>query len=149
MPYIVKELLFVAGAVLLAVLFLYDSLSLANSAAKFPRLVAGYIILLAGIMGLQAVRRHKSGGESAPSGREPVKIQRICLFLCLLLAYVSLVEPLGFFVATPLYIACAFWYLRATNPITAIAIVLGLSLLIYCVFVEFLHLPVPMGFLEE
>ncbi|GHV53821.1 hypothetical protein FACS1894206_05280 [Deltaproteobacteria bacterium] len=146
MRYVVKELLFVIGAIVLALLFFVESRMLTDSAAMFPRMMASAIIVLAAVMGIQAVRKSRIKVEDT---REPVQVKRICIFLGILVCYMALVEPLGYFIATPLYIVAAYLYLRAVSPAAAIAIAVGFALLIYGIFVQILHLPVPMGLLAS
>ncbi len=148
MPYFMKEILFASASVGLALLFLFESRSLNASAAMFPRILIGVIILLAIIMSVQAIKEHKrkAGEETAPE--TPINYKRICVFLAILISYIALVEPLGYFVVTPVYIVAAFLYLRAVKPITAIVVSLGFTAFVFAVFVLLLHLPVPMGLFD-
>ena len=146
MPYVFKEIIFAAGSILLAVLFLIESRRLTDSAAMFPRILIGIIILLAILMGIQAVRESRNKKEERPA--QPVLLTRLVSILIILVSYVALVEPLGYFIATPLYIFVAYFYLRAVKPVTALAIAVGFPAFIFALFVMVLHLPVPMGLLD-
>ncbi len=149
MPRVLKELLFACGAVGLALLFIIQSFNLSLSAAFFPRLLAGLIIFLALLMVLNALREQKRmqlAGEVEVV--EPINIQLVCIFMGIIIAYVALVEPLGYFIATPLFIVGSYLFLRALSLKWALLVAAGFCVLVYGVFVTVLHLPVPLGIME-
>lgn len=147
MRYFAKELFFTLGTTGLALLFLFYSQELTDSAAMLPRILCGLILLLSALMALNAIRTEKHGEHAAQEARPPVNLKRIWGFIFLLVGYVVLVQPLGYFVITPVFILFACWFLRATAPVRAICIAIGFSVLVYLVFVRLLFLPVPMGIL--
>ena len=138
-----KESLFALFVSTLGVLFWVQTSTLTDSAAMFPRLLIVMIILLSAGMLLQTAR---SGCNIVGS---PVNIPRIVAYLALLLAYVFCAEPVGYFIVTPVFIVVASAFLRAMSFKGALLTSLGFSLFIYGLFVEFLHLPVPLGLLEN
>jgi hypothetical protein len=146
---VLKEILFAAGAVGLALLFIIQSRNLTASAAMLPRLLAGLIIVLSGLMALSAVRAHQRmvrAGEVEPV--DVIDVRRVCLFMVIIIAYVTLMEPLGYFVVTPLFIVGTYMYLRALSLKWSLLVALGFCVLVYGVFVKVLYLPVPLGLLE-
>ena len=150
MSHLFKESLFAAGAVALSLLFIIQSRSMTASAAMLPRLLAWIIIVLAALMLFAAVRAHKLELlKPAKDSGPPVEVKRICIYMAMLVGYVALVEPLGYFFATPLYIVTSYLFLRALGLMASLAVAVGFSALVYGVFVAILHLPVPLGILEK
>jgi hypothetical protein len=149
-PFILKEILFAGGAVALSLLFIIQSFKLPDSAALMPRILAVLIMLLAGIMvfqGLAARRRMVKAGqkESIPV----INVPLVTLFLLFIVGYVALIEVLGYFIATPLFIIGTYMFLNAMKLRNAIFVAAGFCALVYGVFVTVLHLPVPLGLLEN
>ena len=145
MPYYIKEIVFALGAMGIALVFLYNSAILSDSSALLPRILCGIIFLLAIFMAVNAVRGEKSNQFVAQKARPPVNVKRIWIFIAFMVAYVALVQPLGYFVVTPLYILSTCWYLRAAGIVKSLSLAAGFSVLVYLVFVRLLFLPVPMG----
>jgi hypothetical protein len=143
----VKEGLFAVWTVALAVLFQHQSLTLTDSAALLPRLLIACVIFLSVLMVMNAVREERR--ESAPPSAAPINTPRLCAFTALLALYIFSVEPVGYFIATPLYIVASYSLLRATSLRLSLCIAVGFTLFIYLLFMLFLHLPVPLGLLEE
>ncbi len=134
----------------LSLLFITQSRKLTDSAAMLPMLLAWIIILLAGLMLLEAWREHR---RALLSGKKPVvspvNVPRVTIYLGMIVLYVVLVEPLGYFIATPVYIVVSYMFLRALGLLWSLAVALGFSALVYGLFVTILHLPVPLGLLEK
>jgi len=87
---------------------------------------------------------------SAENGNDiPVEISpiRIGVFVSLILAYVLTIVPLGYFIATPVFLIGSFLFLRSTKMHWILAIAVGFTAFVYLLFVLFLHMPVPMGLL--
>ena len=150
MPFILKEILFAAGAVALSLLFIVQSFKLPDSAALLPRMLAGLIMGLSVIMVCQGLIAHRRMAKACLTEEIPViNVKLVTLFVIFIVAYVALIEPLGYFIATPLFIIGTYLYLRATNLKNAIIVTVGFCALVYGVFVKVLYLPVPMGLLEN
>jgi hypothetical protein len=150
MPFILKELLFAAGAVGLSLLFIVQSFKLTDSAAMMPRLMAGLIIVLSVVMaaqGLAARRRMLLAGQKEEIPY--VNIPRVLTFLVFIIAYVFSMDIVGYFIATPVFIVGSYLYLRALNLRQSLLVALAFCALVYGVFVRILYLPVPWGLLEN
>ena len=150
MPLILKEILFACGAVALSLLFIVQSFKLTDSSALMPRILAGLIILLSAIMVAQGViarRRMIKVGQQ--ENIPPVNVPLVTLFLIFIVVYVVLIDVIGYFVATPLFIIGTYLFLKAMQPRNAVLVAAGFCVLVYGVFVKVLHLPVPLGLLEN
>jgi hypothetical protein len=149
MPFIIKELLFAAGAVALSLLFIVQSFRLTDSAALVPRLMAGLIIVLSIVMvaqGVAARRRMLLAGQKEEIPY--INIPRVLIFLVFIIAYVAFMDIVGYFIATAVFIVGTYLYLRAFTLRQSLLVALAFCALVYGVFVRLLYLPVPRGLLE-
>lgn len=151
MPYV-----FVAVcAWLLAGVFYHASLDMAPAAYQMPRILA---VLVSGLGVLMLVdvflfRRRGQGTNTAAQSTAPfiegffdgVNILRAGSFLAAIILYVALLEPVGYFIMTPLFLIGNFFLLRACRPWIAGTIAVVAPVFVYLIFVAFLDLPVPMG----
>lgn len=73
---------------------------------------------------------------------------RLMATAVLLLAYVALIEPIGFPIVTAAFVAATSWYLGRYRPWVTILGGAATGLIVYYVFMEFLELTFPLGLLE-
>jgi hypothetical protein len=59
-----------------------------------------------------------------------------------------LLEPLGYFIVTPLFLLGTLLYLRACRLWVAAVIAALAPVFVYFIFIMLLDLPVPMGIME-
>ncbi len=152
-----------AGVIGFVAIILYmDTLHMTKAAYQLPRLV---IILVLALLILMIVERFiqirkktliKESDEGPDPIGEPEEIidgvvspTRIAVFIVLLIAYVATIKPLGYFIATPLFLIGIMGYLRATSMFRIVLIAVGFTGFVYFLFVLFLNLPVPMGILAS
>ena len=74
--------------------------------------------------------------------------RRLMATAALLLAYVILIEPIGFPIVTAAFVAATSWYLGRYRPWVTILGGAATGLIVYYVFMEFLELTFPLGLLE-
>ncbi len=74
--------------------------------------------------------------------------RRLILTAVLLLAYVILIEPIGFPIMTAAFVAAQSWYLGRYRPWVAVAGGAATGVIVYYVFMNFLELTFPLGLLE-
>jgi putative tricarboxylic transport membrane protein len=74
--------------------------------------------------------------------------RRLMATAALLLAYVVLIEPIGFPIVTAAFVAATSWYLGRYRPWITILGGVATGLIVYYVFMEFLELTFPLGLLE-
>ncbi|SBW08479.1 conserved membrane hypothetical protein [uncultured delta proteobacterium] len=151
MSRLAQESLFAVACVALALLFLFNTGELIPSAALFPRILIGVVIFLSCLMVYQAYRARQAErhADVSDTGRPPFQGKRIAVYFGLCVGYVGSVELLGYFFSTPLFIVLTYAYLRSVRLKTSLAIAVGFSAFIYLLFVRMLHLPVPLGLLEN
>jgi putative tricarboxylic transport membrane protein len=154
---------FAGFAILLAVVFYIHTLNLPKAAYQLPRILIGVVFLLSIGMVIEQVlfyrKNHQddSNKESTPviSHQRDFKVEelkvryrRIFVFIVLIWGYIIMIERLGYFIATPIYIIVTYLYLKATKFYKMVLIAAGFTIFVYLLFVLFLHLPVPMGLLD-
>lgn len=138
-------------AILLAVVFYFNSLSLPPAAYELPRLLIAVIILLSILMLGEAIveDRKKKREEASQSQEHPgglsVNYTRAFVFALLIALYVFSIKPLGYFIVTPLYIIATYLFLKATRLTNILLISLGFTAFVYIVFVYLLKVPIPLG----
>lgn len=81
------------------------------------------------------------------SGKEEGNPKKILMTIMLCLAYVGMVEVLGYFLASAIFMAVFMAMMGLRNPLTYIVAIVGVNLGIYLLFVWKLNVPVPSGIL--
>ena len=77
-----------------------------------------------------------------------IAVKRVFLFAVFIALYIFLIDTIGYFIVTPIFVIVAFIYLKAAKLKTVIFIAVGFTAFIYALFVMFLKIPVPMGLLS-
>jgi hypothetical protein len=118
----------------------YEGLQYPNESRIFPLALLGLLMIGAIILIARAPR--KEGEE----GGQPKKV---LLTTALCLAYVVLVEVLGFFLATSAFMAIFMAMMGIRRPIVYVTALAGINIAFYLLFVWQLNVPVPVGILFE
>ncbi|MBE0529288.1 MAG: tripartite tricarboxylate transporter TctB family protein [Rhodospirillales bacterium] len=154
MPYV----LVAAASCGLASLFFISSLTMQPAAYQMPRLLVALVFILTAAMLIDYAvqKRRKAAGQPLDEVAAPLfapffqgaSIPRVAIFLGAVILYVVLLEPLGYFIVTPLFLLGTLLYLRACRLMVAAAIAAVAPVFVYFIFVWLLDLPVPMGIME-
>ena len=128
--------------------FYVYSFDLSESSKSYPLFTIALLFGLTTLYLVQmilAAKKHgvESGADSVFAGFLP---KQFILSVVLTLAYVFLVDVLGFFTATTLFMIASFVYLKVPVLHSVIALV-SMDLLIYLAFVLFLGVRLPTGLL--
>lgn len=128
--------------------FYVYSFDLSESSKSYPLFTIALLFALTTLYLVQmilAAKKHgvESGADSVFAGFKP---KQFILSVVLTLAYVFLVDVLGFFTATTLFMIASFVYLKVPVLHSVIALV-SMDLLIYLAFVLFLGVRLPAGIL--
>ncbi len=108
--------------------------------ATFPRMLAGALGVLAV---LQILRPGEM--EALPRGGGAIRVVGV---VALLFVYSIVLEPLGFMLATMLFLAAALVLAGARNPLSLTLIPVGVSVALFYVFNQLLSVSLPRAFLE-
>jgi hypothetical protein len=132
----------VAGAIILLVCtgLFYEGWSYPPDSRLFPLGVLAFLIIGAIMLIVRPPRT--SSGE----GGDPKRVLKTTL-LCL--AYIVLVDFVGYFVATALFVAVFMAMMGIRKPLVYIAAIAGINVGLYLLFVWQLKVPVPIGVLFE
>ncbi len=108
--------------------------------------IVGFMTLFGGI-GLSLKSFRSRGPDTEVHWPDRAGYARIAANLLLLALFVVLIDVAGMPVATFLYVAATIWYLDRKRVAGALAAGAVSALVVYFLFMKFLKLPLPMGFL--
>ena len=131
------------------VLFASTMISVRGAHRLSPRTfpyVVGSLLLCCGIA-LALKSWSLRGEDPAIHWPDRAGVRAIVVTLLLLACYLALMNPLGLPLSTFLYLTFATWYLKRSKWLTAILVGLISGALSYYVFIRFLKLSFPEGFL--
>ncbi|HHV57359.1 MAG TPA: tripartite tricarboxylate transporter TctB family protein [Firmicutes bacterium] len=112
----------------------------------FPKLLLGALILLAGMMFVQSLKRLRQT-ENVSEGKTQAAFLPAAVIFLACLAFVVLVPVIGFFVSGVLFSAGVMFYLGVRRLSTYFIAIGGVMLFIYFLFIMELRVPVPHGLL--
>lgn len=106
----------------------------------FPRLLALVLAGCALVLIARALR-----GRSDPAPLPAVRLPLLLGTLGLTVVYILALAPLGYLLATPPYLAALVWLLGYRSPTGLAGAAVGITAVLYLVFVQALKVLVPMG----
>ena len=124
-----------------AVMFV-DGQKLTRDAFYSPKILIFISALLALAMVIEAYLKERAGCRD--DSVIPEKM-RALVFGAMIVVYVALLEPVGYFIVTPLFLTLSYLFLKAGKPVNMLLLSVGLTVFVYFSFVYFLQVPVPMG----
>ena len=136
----------------LAILTLIASFQISGTVGErlHPRtlpVIIGWMILAAGIALFVNGWRYR-GEPKAIAWPDAMGKRRVLINIGLMVVYLALLEPLGFPVATLLYITAGVWYLGKYRWWVAPLCGLLSAITVLFVFIDFLGLGFPLGLLD-
>lgn len=141
------DLLIGIGLLGFAVLYYRESLEITVGFASdrlgptfFPRVLAASLAACALALVLRSAR-----GRSDPGPLPTVRIGQFLGTVGLTLAYALLLHPLGYVIATPLYLAGLVMLLGYRSMTGVAGTAVGVTIVLYLVFARALHVLIPMG----
>ena len=157
MPYI----LVAVGACVLSGLFYITSLSMRPAANQMPQILAVCVSILAVLMVADVFlfKRRNKNTEAVDAIVDPaapyiggffdgVNVPRTGAFMAMVILYILLLESVGYFIMTPLFLIGSLFLMQATRPWIMVTISLVAPMIVYSIFVTFLDLPMPMGLMK-
>lgn len=135
------------GLLLFAVLYFERSFAVHTGLASdrlgptfFPRVLATILALLAAVLIVRAL-----SGRSDPTPLPPVRAARLFAVVALTLVWALLLPRAGFLIATPPLLGAVMWTLGLRHWRGLIGVSLGMTLVLYLMFVRALRVLLPMG----
>lgn len=119
---------------------------LPEKAARYPYFVLGLLVFLTIILAINAFVIKSKDDEEESDKFKDVKIGQFLFIIFASAAYIALIEIVGFFTTTVVYLLIVMLGLKNSVKWSVITSIL-FPIFIYFVFVSFLRVPVPKGFL--
>lgn len=150
MNVLVKHVIAALLAILLAVIFYLNSFSLPPAGYQLPRILVVIIILLSVLMVIEEYKNQKKDNKKSKEEgeKEFIEYKRVFIFTALIMAYIFTIKPLGYFIATPIYIIVTYLFLKATSIKNILLIAFSFTIFVYLLFAVLLKLPVPLGLMS-
>jgi putative tricarboxylic transport membrane protein len=114
-------------------------------AGYFPFYVGLLICLASAAIFVRAFRNSALAAESFVSRDE---LKKILTVLVPTVVYVALIAPLGFYLASTLYIAYFMWHLGKYSWVKIAPVAIGVSVAFFLIFEIWFSVPLPKGPLE-
>lgn len=134
--------------IVFAIVFYIQTFKMSKTSYQLPRILIGIIVLLAITMYVEAyLKAKKEEAQSSTHGEEnneKLHYDRIIVFILAIAAYIFSIKYLGYFIVTPIFIIGIFMYLKALSLKKAILIAAFFTIFVYLLFIQFLHLPIPV-----
>lgn len=149
MPYLVKHSIGSGVVLIFSIVFFIESLNYPASAAILPRILIILIALLAVGMFIEAFiknRKMKDQIKAEEKKRaEDINVKRVVTFAVMIALYIVLIDVIGYFLLTPIFLFVTLQYLKSVKISTAILLSAVFTAFIYGLFSMFLNIPLPMG----
>ncbi len=110
-------------------------------AAFFPRLVTGAIAVLA----LVLLVNHVTADDRHVHEIDPAIVRRLVVVTAFPILYVFVMPVVGFPLATVVFLSAFMWYSGARSVPTVIGSSIGITIVLYYIFVTFFRVPLPEG----
>ena len=129
-----------------ALYFNFEAANYPRAASRLPTLLSWVVLALAALMIVEVLVRHRAtpGGTLAWPRPEWGAVLQSLAFVAAVVAYAWTIAPLGYFIATPLFLLVTLGLFRAVSWPIVLAVTIGMTLVIWAVFVWFLRLPMPL-----
>lgn len=150
--------------VALSIVFLLYTIPLSTAAAAWPRAVLVLLLVLGAAIAVRGVRQAApapgdtappdegadTGGaasERPPGEWSPAVLRRPALTTLIVVGYIALLDVIGFFPATALYLCGHLWFGGVRDLRVYAGVTVAMCGLVYLLFVEELSVPLPTGLL--
>jgi len=142
------------AALVLAFVFGQQAAGYPEQAARLPQLLAWLVAGLAVMLALEELLKWRRARKTPPASEapadggeaqvHPIEWAALLPFVAGIFAYVFALPYLGYLIATPIFIAAGLIVARTLRPVAAIACAVGITGLLWVVFIWLLHLPIPL-----
>lgn len=110
-------------------------------AAFFPRLIAGTIAVLA----LALLVKHVVADDRESHEIHPAVARRLVIVMAFPILYIFLMPVVGFPLTTVAFLSGLMWYSGARSVPIVVGSSIGVTLVLYYIFVVFFRVPLPEG----
>lgn len=145
----------IVGAVLIIVsaCLFPQTFKFPGTAGIFPQFILVVLAILGIYTLIYGIKETKDLAAKEASGEktEPVfawkKDKLPLLGYAFMVVYVLMIQPVGFFVSTTIFMIAFMWFLKIRKPLVMISVTIGTDIFLYVLFVLLLHRSLPAGFL--
>ena len=136
------------GLFILEAFYFFLIKQLPEKAARYPLFVLGLMVFLTLLLAINTfIIKPKNAEEDKEEDQFKGNLYgQFFLIIALSAVYVILIDIIGFFVTTAIYLFVTMVILKS-NIKWSIVVSIVFSIFLYLVFVSFLKVPVPRGFL--
>lgn len=138
-----------AGIMIICVLYLFATLQLPEKAAFYPIFVVSLLIIMDIMFIIETFLKYKKTSAAICEGEKMFKdfeIKQFFFVLATSLVYIVLINILGFYVTTLIYLLLTLLGLGVKKHHSIIATI-GFCIVVYLAFTVFLKVPLPTGFI--
>ena len=121
--------------------------SMPDEAAFFPRLIIGLAFLLILAWGGTTFFKRAQSLAESESG-DSSNLRNLLVFILCLVGYILMIDVLGYFTSTALFILTASFALGFRRPAVVAATMVSFIAFIYVVFVIIFQRPLPIEFFQ-
>lgn len=118
-------------------------------AARFPRIYAVVLVVLAGLLALQAWRRPVPAGATAPTAERRQALPRVMAGMGICLACFVAMQFVGFVPAALTQFVGLMLLMGRRHWVQTTLIAVALTAAVYFLFVNGLNVPLPLGIMFE
>lgn len=129
---------------IIEILYFFMIKALPEKAAKYPFFVLGLMVVLTVILGIKSFLIKNN--EENKKVFDGFLLKQFLFIVVISAIYIFIIDILGFFTSTLIYLITIMFSLKTNKKIAIISSII-FCIIIYCVFVLFLKVPVPRGFL--
>ena len=122
----------------------------------FPAIIGGGLLLSGLLLMLETYRKRQpvvpaaapSSQAVAPASQDRQRPGVLLGMLAWTVVYYFAFEPVGYLVSTVVFLLGLLTMFHRKKPRTNLAVALGFTAVIYAIFTQLLHVPMPQGILE-
>ena len=135
------------GLFIFEAFYFYLIKQLPEKAARYPFFVLGLMVFLTLLLAINTfIIKPKNEAEKEEDQFKGLLYEQFFLIIVLSAVYIVLIDIIGFFVTTALYFFVTMLALKS-NIKWSIVVSIVFPIFLYLVFVSFLKVPIPSGFL--
>lgn len=137
-----QDIIMGLGIIGISAFIFFTSLQWSNGAELLPMGASVLFFFFGILIILKGLRR----GEEYEGDEERINLNLIkspLALLFILIIFVFLLEILGFFISSSLFLIASLAFLRVRKIISYVYIVIGLNVFVYLIFVKLLHIRLP------
>ena len=135
------------GLFILEAFYFFLIKQLPEKAARYPLFVLGLMVFLTLLLAINTfIIKPKNEAEKESDQFKGILYRQFFLIIALSAVYIVLIDIIGFFVTTAIYLFVTMVALKSSIKWSIVVSIL-FPIFLYFLFVSFLKVPVPKGFL--